>query len=179
MKEKDLKRIREEIADSNDLIQRYRLRESIDEQNAWNLFLEKFQMSFKTQSLNDNDGGKVIPINQSKQPYSKFRIFHGHSTLLRIAAVVLLVIAGGAFWYHSDYTRVTPPEISEDVHLAMRKSTESGHNAADVVSINNGHTMPITKEEKILYHVDNDFAKQYTTDAPKIATNERHGNIHK
>lgn len=169
MKEKDLKRIREEIADSNDLIQRYRLRESIDEQNAWKLFLEKFQLSFKTQSPNDNDGEKVIPINQSKQPYSRYRIFQGHSTLLRIAAVVLLLIVGGAFWYQRDYTRVTPPEISEDVQLAMRKSTESGHNAADVVSINNGHTMPINREEKILYHVDNDFAKQLA-EAKRITT---------
>ena len=169
MKEKDLSRIREEIADSNDLIERYQLRESIDERRAWDLFLEKFHTTFKTQKIDDKKWETTVSSEENKQSYSRFRIFHGHSTLLRIAAVVLLLIAGGAFWYHRDYTRVTPPKISEDVQIAMRQSKEAGRNDADVVIISAGHSMPITQEEKILYHVDDDFAQQLA-DAKRITT---------
>ena len=43
----------------------------------------------------------------------------------RIAAVVLLFLLGGACWYHHDYTRVTPPMITEEVELAMKESRYS------------------------------------------------------
>ena len=46
------------------------------------------------------------------------------------AAVILLLLVGGAYWYHRDYTRVTPPEISQEVQLAMEQSRQSGKQEA-------------------------------------------------
>lgn len=44
--------------------------------------------------------------------------------LFRIAATVLLLLAtGGSFWY-KQYTKVTPPAISEGVRMAMQESKE-------------------------------------------------------
>ena len=89
----------------------------------------------------------------------------------RIAAVVLLFLLGGACWYHYDYTRVTPPEVSEAIELAMRQSRESGRSAAEVESITTRHSQPISREERVLYHVDDDFAKQLT-EAKRVTTYE-------
>ncbi len=41
------------------------------------------------------------------------------------AAIALLLVAGGLVWY-AQYTKVTPPDISEAVQLAMQRSVESG-----------------------------------------------------
>ena len=87
----------------------------------------------------------------------------------RIAAVVLLLLLGGACWYHYDYTRVTPPEVSEAIELAMRQSRESGRSAAEVESITTRHSQPISREERVLYHVDDDFAEQLA-EAKRITT---------
>ena len=87
----------------------------------------------------------------------------------RIAAVVLLFLLGGACWYHYDYTRVTPPEVSEAIELAMRQSRESGRSAAEVESITTRHSQPISREERVLYHVDDDFAEQLT-ESKRITT---------
>ncbi len=87
----------------------------------------------------------------------------------RIAAVVLLLLLGGACWYHYDYTKVTPPVVSEEIETAMRQSRESGRQAAEVVSIGAQHTAAITQEERTLYHVDNDFAEQLA-EARRITT---------
>ena len=145
MNEKDLKRIKEEIADSDNLIARYRLRESIDEQRGWEMFQKKFQSHGKRHS------------------------YHLHAAFRRIAVIVAVLITGGLFWFHHDYTRVTPPVINEDVRLAMQQSKESGHHAADVVSVNANHSELITQQERELYHVDDDFVKQLT-EAKRITT---------
>lgn len=55
--------------------------------------------------------------------------------LLRYAAAILILLfAGAGFWY-SRYTKVTPPDISETVQLAMQQSRESGKQDAEVVSL--------------------------------------------
>ena len=87
----------------------------------------------------------------------------------RIAAVVLLFLLGGACWYHHDYTRVTPPMITEEVELAMKESRESGHMAANVEAITAQHPSPITQEVRQLYHVDDQFAEQLA-EAKRITT---------
>lgn len=87
----------------------------------------------------------------------------------RIAAVVLLLLLGGACWYHHDYTRVTPPMITEEVELAMKESRESGHMAANVEAITAQHPSPITQEVRQLYHVDDQFAEQLA-EAKRITT---------
>ncbi|MBQ9571542.1 MAG: FecR domain-containing protein, partial [Prevotella sp.] len=52
--------------------------------------------------------------------------------LWRYAAAVLILIVGGAALWYSQYTKVTPPEISESVQLAMQQSHESGKQDAKV-----------------------------------------------
>ena len=87
----------------------------------------------------------------------------------RAAAVMLLLIVGGAFWYHRQYTKVTPPEISERVELAMQHSSASGMQGAEIVSKATSNQPVITKEECALYHVDDDFAEQLV-EAKRIST---------
>ena len=87
----------------------------------------------------------------------------------RAAAVMLLLIVGGAFWYHRQYTKVTPPEISERVELAMQHSSSSGMQGAEVVTKETPHQQVITAEERTLYHVDDDFAEQLA-EAKRIST---------
>ena len=90
--------------------------------------------------------------------------------LLRIAAVFLLFIAGGAFWYHHEQTRVTPPEINEQVRLAMEQSNKKGITKADVVSGKSVEDI-ISSEERALYHVDDHFAEQLEK-ANRITTHQ-------
>ena len=87
----------------------------------------------------------------------------------RAAAVMLLLIVGGAFWYHRQYTKVTPPVISERVELAMQHSNASGMQGAEIVSKATSNQPVITKEEYALYHVDDDFAEQLA-EAKRIST---------
>ena len=89
--------------------------------------------------------------------------------LYRVAAVVLLLVVGGAFWYHRQYTKVTPPVISERVELAMQHSNASGMQGAEIVSKATSNQPVITKEECALYHVDDDFAEQLV-EAKRIST---------
>jgi len=49
----------------------------------------------------------------------------GRSFLRYAAAIALLIVGGAAIWY-SQYTKVTPPEISESVQLAMQQSIQNG-----------------------------------------------------
>ncbi|MBQ7441776.1 MAG: DUF4974 domain-containing protein [Prevotella sp.] len=89
--------------------------------------------------------------------------------LYRVAAVVLMLVVGGAFWYHRQYTKVTPPVISERVELAMQHSNASGMQGAEIVSKATSNQPVITKEEYALYHVDDDFAEQLV-EAKRIST---------
>ena len=52
--------------------------------------------------------------------------------IFRYAAIFLGVVALGAFFYYSQYTKVTPPAISDAVQLAMQVSRESGRQVAEV-----------------------------------------------
>ena len=52
------------------------------------------------------------------------------------AAVLLLAVAGAGYWWYSDYTKVTPPVISQEVKLAMEQSKQSGHDAAVIDNVN-------------------------------------------
>ncbi|MBR1463381.1 MAG: FecR domain-containing protein [Prevotella sp.] len=57
------------------------------------------------------------------------------SNLLKYAAAILvLLVAGAGIWY-SQYTKVTPPEISEAVQLAMQQSIQSGKQEAEVFGV--------------------------------------------
>ena len=52
------------------------------------------------------------------------------------AAVLLLAVAGAGYWWYSDFTKVTPPVISQEVKLAMEQSKQSGHDAAVIDNVN-------------------------------------------
>ena len=84
------------------------------------------------------------------------------------AAVLILVVAGAALWY-SQYTKVTPPEISEEVQTAMMLSEKSGRNEAEIISVNNRATKALTSEEQTYYHVDADFVEQLV-EAKRVTT---------
>lgn len=89
--------------------------------------------------------------------------------IYRIAAVIALLIVSGAYWYHRDYTRVTPPVISDLVEMAMEQSQKSGMQGAEIITADNHKTPVVTNEELTRYHVDEHFAKQLA-DARRITT---------
>ena len=73
----------------------YELHRQVDTDQAWNTFLRKTK------------------IQERKLNIGK--------TLRYAAAVLVLLVAGGALWY-AQYTKVTPPEIPEAVQMAMYQS---------------------------------------------------------
>ena len=95
----------QEILDADDLIERYEYYTEADVDQA----LSEMQ-------------------KRMAQTHAKTKIFTPR--FYRIAAVVALLIIGGAYWYHREYTRVTPPEISQEVQLAMEQSRQSGKQEA-------------------------------------------------
>ena len=89
--------------------------------------------------------------------------------LYRIAAVIALLIVGGAYWYHQDYTRVTPPVITDLIEMAMEESQKNGMQGAEIITADNRKMPVVTQEELTRYHVDEHFAKQLA-DAHRITT---------
>ena len=124
----------------------YRRRKSIDVQKA---IREMEARIGKTEKASRSSG-------------SRFPFF-------RIAAVLVLLLVGGTFWYHREQTRVTPPTISEEVQTAMELSRKSGRAAAKVEAVNNKQSSPVTQEVRQLYHVDEQFAEQLA-EAKRITT---------
>lgn len=101
-----------EILNANDLAERYRIYASIDEKEAY-------------------EKASVVLLKGSR---ARFRFLH-RQTLWRVAAVVLLLIVGGAWWWYRDYTKVTPPEISQDVLAAIQTSKERGKSEARIETL--------------------------------------------
>ena len=132
----------------------YRLRQSLDTE----------------QSLEEVKGRLDLQEPTKKQPLRSHRL---SLYFYRVAAVIALLIVGGAFWYHREYTRVTPPEITEEVQVAMQQSRDTGMEGAEVVSTkssdNTAKTVVITREEQSLYHVDEHFAERLA-EAKRITT---------
>ena len=65
-----------------------------------------------------------------------------HHSFYRIAAAIaLLLVAGGLVWY-TQYTKVTPPEISQEVLAAMQRSQQSGRVGAMAAPIDNEVATP-------------------------------------
>ena len=96
----------QEILDADDLIERYEYYTEADVDQA----LSEMQ-------------------KRMAQTYAETKIFTPRFYRMA-AAVIALLIVGGAFWYHREYTRVTPPEISQEVQLAMEQSRQSGKQEA-------------------------------------------------
>lgn len=113
-----LKKIKEE----DGLSKHYSEYMEVDKEKALSHFKEKM-------FINQED----IPTEETTQRKTSF--FTLHSYLLRIAAVVLCLIAVGAGWWYKDYTKVTPPEIAQEVRKAMEQSEVRGKNMAKVETL--------------------------------------------
>lgn len=128
----------------------YHLRQSMDIERSLQEVKERLEGEKTT---------KVVPLRS--------RLFT--TRFYRIAAVIVLLIVGGTFWYHRENTRVTPPEISQEVELAMQESQNKGWQGAEVITSSTPNQQVITAEESERYHVDEDFAEQLA-EARRITT---------
>jgi ferric-dicitrate binding protein FerR (iron transport regulator) len=141
----------EYLSEPENLEKEYRFRKEIDAEQSLERIKEKL--------WNEEKETKEVPLHA-----------HRFTTYLyRAAAIIVLFIVGGAYWYHREYTRVTPPEISQEVQLAMEQSRERGVQAAEIITSGMPHQQVITDEERALYHVDEDFAEQLA-EAKRITT---------
>lgn len=141
----------EYLSEPENLEKEYRFRKEIDVEQSLERIKEKL--------WNEEKETKEVPLHA-----------HRFTTYLyRAAAIIVLFIVGGAYWYHREYTRVTPPEISQEVQLAMEQSRERGVQAAEIITSGMSHQQVITDEERALYHVDEDFAEQLE-EAKRITT---------
>lgn len=138
------------LSNPENLEKDYRLRQSMD--------IEKSLQEVKDR-LEGEKTTKVIPLRS--------RLFNAR--FYRIAAVLVLLIVGGTFWYHRENNRVTPPEISQEVELAMQESQSKGWQGAEIVTSATSDQQIITDEECALYHVDEGFAEQLV-EAKRITT---------
>ena len=93
------------LAATEQLSDLYELHRQVDADKAWSAFARKTN------------------IQERKLNIGK--------TLRYAAAVLVLLVAGGALWY-AQYTKVTPPEIPEAVQMAMYQSKENGKQVAEV-----------------------------------------------
>ena len=138
------------LSNRDNLEKDYRFRQSIDVEYSLQEFKERLESEQTT---------KVVPLRS--------RLFN--TKLYRVAAVIILLIMGGAFWYHREYTRVTPPEISQEVEYAMQESQSKGWQGAEIITSATPQKQVITEEESARYHVDEDFAEQLA-EAKRITT---------
>ena len=112
----------EQLKDEDGFSKHYSEYMEVDKDKALSHFKEKM-------FINQED----IPTEETTQRKTSF--FTLHSYLLRIAAVVLCLIAVGAGWWYKDYTKVTPPEIAQEVQKAIEQSKVSGKNMARVETL--------------------------------------------
>ena len=114
-------------------------------------------------------------LSTQKQPAKKAKMF-SLKPLRYAAAVLVLVVAGAALWY-SQYTKVTPPEISESVQLAMQQSRESGSQEAnlelisdDLKEMTGDAVQPTKKDNSSLSNLHSSLTKDQLLKARRITT---------
>lgn len=114
-------------------------------------------------------------LSTQKQPAKKAKMF-SLKPLRYAAAVLVLVVAGAALWY-SQYTKVTPPEISESVQLAMQQSRESGSQEAnlelisdDLKEMTGDAVQPTKKDDSSLSTLHSSLTKDQLFKARRITT---------
>lgn len=114
-------------------------------------------------------------LSTQKQPAKKAKMF-SLKPLRYAAAVLVLVVAGAALWY-SQYTKVTPPEISESVQLAMQQSRESGSQEAnlelisdDLKEMTGDAVQPTKKDDSSLSNLHSSLTKDQLLKARRITT---------
>ena len=113
MEQKDidllLREIKEHYGEDDDLTRRYRLYSQVDADKA----LAQMQ-------------------KRIAKPTVEVPFWHRHRYAL--AAALTLFIVGGLFWYWQ-YTRVTPPVISEEIQSAMARCEQNGFHEAEVEKV--------------------------------------------
>ena len=138
-------------------------------QEFLNHFAKKKEFSHLFRQYMTIDEEQAWQVFEQQTIHAKQRLLPLSPRFYRIAAVILILLVGGAFWYHREYTRVTPPVITEEVQLAMVQSRESGRAGADIVSSFTSREQVISQEECDLYHVDEDFV-EHLEEAKRITT---------
>lgn len=83
------------------------------------------------------------------------------------AAVVLVAVVGAAGWWYTDYKKVTPPVISQEIEQAMHQSEVSGKQVAMIEKIVNTteatsvqEQIAQIKEELVDYTVSDDVVEE-------------------
>ena len=83
------------------------------------------------------------------------------------AAVALVAVVGAAGWWYTDYKKVTPPVISQEIEQAMRQSEVSGKQVAMIEKIVNTteatsvqEQIAQIKEELVDYTVSDDVVEE-------------------
>ena len=101
---------------ANELEERLRIYDSINDDEA----LEQLRQLVSETRSENGASAQNISLTPHHSPLTS-----RHSLYRIAAAIALLLVAGGLVWY-TQYTKVTPPEISQAVQLAMQRSVESG-----------------------------------------------------
>ena len=100
---------------------------------------------------------------------------------LKYAATAIILIAAGASLWYMQYTKVTPPEISESIQLAMQQSIQSGKQDAvieemDMVGKNASQAVKDQDPTQVSSTVDDEsqhlesFTKEQLLAAKRITT---------
>ncbi len=119
---------------------------AIDTKQAWEQFLAQTQMEDTT--------AKTVYLHA---PWRK---------IFRYAAVaVALVALGVGGWLYTDYTKVTPPVLSQEIEQAMRMSEESGKQDAKIeklseLAVADKQQVAVIQEELEQYDIDEDVVEE-------------------
>ena len=144
----------------------YHRQKAIDVEKAISEMKTRISLADNSELKTDRyDSSQESDSNSKTAHTSRFAILNSH--LYRVAAVLVLLLVGGTFWYR-EHTRVTPPTISEEIQLAMEQSRITGRQAAEVIN-GDEQTKVITRQELTRYHVDEHFAEQLA-EAKRITT---------
>ena len=119
---------------------------AIDTKQAWEQFLAHTKMEDTT----------TMTVNLHA-PWRK---------IIRYAAVAVAVVAiGVGSWWYADYTKVTPPVLSQEIEQAMRMSEESGKQEAKIeklseLAVADKQQVAVIQEELEQYAIDEDVVEE-------------------
>ena len=148
-----------DILNANDLAERYRIYASIDEEQAYT----------KTQTILQKQEEQHHTILDASQKHHGTR----YQTLWRAAAVILFLIIGGTtYWWYRDYTKVTPPEISQEVLAAIQTSKERGKSEARIQTLSGKEHTSMAFNGTFSEEMVQQLLKKVTTEEPTAPTDE-------
>ena len=114
LKEKNHQESFDHLMNACQLADRYAHYASVDAEKGWKKFVE-------SEDIRSED------IRSERIWGKRLRV----ANLLKYAAAILVLLVAGVGYWYSQYTKVTPPEISEAVQLAMQQSIQSGKQEAE------------------------------------------------